>query len=157
MELIGKATINPWLFYSGKICGYFTWIVLGLSIKGIINISMVDMAVFRYAAGAAAAAGFVLIILSFIWLGRSVRLGLPAEKTSIKTTGIYSISRNPMYAGFNLLTMASIIYTCNPFVLAAGIYSVFVYHLIIKGEEQFMLSRFGRDYVKYAGRVKRYI
>jgi hypothetical protein len=27
MELIGKPTINPWLFYTGKISGYILWMV----------------------------------------------------------------------------------------------------------------------------------
>ncbi len=31
MDLIGKTTINPVLFYTGKISGYITWIIYVLT------------------------------------------------------------------------------------------------------------------------------
>jgi protein-S-isoprenylcysteine O-methyltransferase Ste14 len=90
-------------------------------------------------------------------LGKSTRLGLPSEATEFKNHGIYTISRNPMYAGFNLFTIASISGCANGIVALMGIYSIFIYHLIIKSEERFLEQRFGQTYSDYKKRVRRYL
>jgi protein-S-isoprenylcysteine O-methyltransferase Ste14 len=84
-------------------------------------------------------------------------LGLPTEKTILKTNGIYRFSRNPMYFGFNLLTIASMLYWININVIILGIYSIIIYHLIILGEEKFLEERFGDEYFSYKKIVRRYI
>jgi len=42
MELIGKSTINPLVFYTGKISGYITWIVLILSLCCIESVNRIE-------------------------------------------------------------------------------------------------------------------
>jgi len=111
----------------------------------------------RYGAYAAFVAGIAFVVLSSINLGKSTRLGLPGEDTVLKTGGIYKFSRNPMYVGFNCFTLSSMLYTSNPFVDIAGIYSIVIYHFIIRGEEKFLLERFGAAYIEYKSRVRRYL
>ncbi len=157
MKLAGKPTINPWLFYTGKISGYVTWLVFAYSLskdgQGNINKFFYNDII----AYCIMAVGLVFTIVSLWNLGKSTRLGLPGESTMLKTGGIYRISRNPMYVGFGLLTIASVIYTLNILVAALGIYSLVMYHLIIKGEEKFLLDRFGNDYENYRKKVRRYL
>lgn len=157
MNIIGKTTINPFLFYSGKIVGYMTWMLLAMSFFNIIDISMYASPVFIYGSYAAFILGVILTVFSMINLGSSTRLGLPDENTVLKTGGIYSFSRNPMYVGFDLFTVSSMLYTSNIFVAIAGIYSIVVYHFIILGEEKFLLDRFGVAYMDYTNRVRRYL
>jgi protein-S-isoprenylcysteine O-methyltransferase Ste14 len=38
-----------------------------------------------------------------------------------------------------------------------GLYSIFVYHLIIKAEERFLEQRFGDDFIKYKSVTRRYL
>jgi protein-S-isoprenylcysteine O-methyltransferase Ste14 len=157
MDMIGKTTINPVLFYSGKIAGYFTWIVM---LPLIFNISLVERlssSYSEYFSYITLVIGVIFVVLSLINLGRSTRLGLPSENTVFKTNGIYRISRNPMYLGFNLLTISSITLTLNIWIILPGIYSVVIYHLIILGEEKFLENRFGQDYINYKTRVERYL
>ena len=157
MKIIGRTTINPLIFYSGKVCGYITWIILlgnllnTIPCKGIQNIFLRIFSIFF------TAIGLIIVIISLVNLGKSTRLGLPTEKTTLKTTGIYRFSRNPMYFGFNLLTIASMVYCINIFLLLIGIYSIVTYHLIIIGEEKFLEERFGDEYFSYKNRVRRYI
>lgn len=157
MKLAGKPTINPWLFYTGKASGYITWIVFVYSLirdgQGTIS-KFCCNAIIAYVI---IATGLVFTTVSLMNLGRSTRLGLPAEETTLKTGGIYRISRNPMYVGFGLFTIGSVIYTLNLPVAMLGIYSLVVYHLIIKGEERFLQDRFGNDYNNYKKRVRRYL
>ncbi|MBK8806714.1 MAG: isoprenylcysteine carboxylmethyltransferase family protein [Bacteroidales bacterium] len=101
--------------------------------------------------------GLLFTIVSLINLGKSTRLGLPTESTNFKTNGLYKFSRNPMYVGFNLITLAAVFYTCNIWIALMGVYSIVVYHLIILGEEKFLESRFGSEFINYKTKVKRYL
>ena len=157
MNIIGKTTIHPLLFYSGKISGYFTWIVLILSILNIHFIEGKGLIWNKYIAVAFVIAGLGLSVLSLINLGSSTRLGLPSEITTFKTNGLYKYSRNPMYVGFNFLTIASMLYVWHIIILFLGLYSIIIYHFIILGEERFMESRFGEEYINYKQKVRRYI
>ena len=103
-----------------------------------------------------ASLGLILVAVSLINLGSATRLGLPEEGTRFKTNGLYSISRNPMYLGFNLLTVSAILLIANFVVSTLGIYSIFTYHLIIQAEESFLEARFGEEYRAYRNRVRRY-
>jgi protein-S-isoprenylcysteine O-methyltransferase Ste14 len=95
--------------------------------------------------------------MSSINLGSSVRLGLPNTKTVLKQSGVYKISRNPMYLGFNAVTLASMIYVSNWIVIILGVYSIIIYHYIILGEEKFLTDRFGEEYSSFKRNVHRYL
>lgn len=157
MELIGRATINPFLFYSGKLAGYITWIILLLLLNNINVIEVYTLVYNKYIAFITLALGLITFIISLMYLGSSTRLGLPTDNTELKTNGIYRLSRNPMYLGFNLLTISSIIYTLNIVIIILGIYSIIIYHLIILGEEKYLSARFGDASKYYKETVKRYI
>ena len=149
MDLIGKITINPILSYSGKIAGYLTWIIFFLSVLKIDIISRNDFSYKDYLALLTVTGGLFFVVVSLINLGRSTSLGLPSESTVLKTNGLYKISRNPMYFGFNLLTISAIIYMFNLLIILLGVYSIRIYHFIILGEEGFLYKRFGVIYSDY--------
>lgn len=157
MEVLGKPTLNPVLFYSGKIAGYIVWTILLLSLTDITILSKKVIWHSDIIAWILLITGLLFSILSLFSLGRSTRFGLPTEKTVLKTRGLYKISRNPIYFGFNLITLSSIIYFINPIILVPGIYSIVVYHLIIIGEEKFLEKAFGEAYLEYKKKVRRYI
>jgi protein-S-isoprenylcysteine O-methyltransferase Ste14 len=157
MKLIGKTTIHPFFFYSGKISGYLTWVAM---LMMLMNIDIVDRKSLEYNTIISIVIlliGLVFVVWSMINLGKSTRLGLPTEKTIFKTHGLYAVSRNPMYVGFNLLTVSSMIYSLNILIILVGIYSILIYHFIILGEERFMETRFGSDYLGYKKKRRRYL
>jgi protein-S-isoprenylcysteine O-methyltransferase Ste14 len=157
MNLIGKTPINPVLFYTGKLSGYLTWIILLLLLLNVPVIAVHSVPKLGYVAYALLLMGLFLTIVSLINLGRSTRLGLPQEDTVFKTGGLYRFSRNPMYLGFDLLTLSSMLYTLNPGIVSLGLYSLIIYHLIILGEEKFLEQRFGKDYREYRQKTRRYL
>lgn len=157
MELIGKSPINPLLFYSGKIAGYITWIVF---IYRSVRDSYSCNIVFNYneiVAFGLFSVGLIFSLISILNIGSSIRLGLPNKDTVLKSNGIYRISRNPMYVGFSLFTISSMLYTMNYIIIALGLFSLAVYHLIIKSEEKFLIRRFGDVYEAYRKNVRRYL
>ena len=126
----------------------------------LFGIELIDKKTFysnNYISASLLFIGLFFTVISLINLGKSTRLGLPSDDTTLKTNGIYKFSRNPMYVGFDLITIASMIFILHWIIVILGVYSLIVYHLIIKGEEDFMIKRFGNDYKKYQLIVRRYL
>ncbi len=134
--MVGKTTIHPLFFYSGKIFGYITWI---FSLASIFNISIISRQPIEF-----------LKILSYVLF----IIGLIIVLISLIN---YKFSRNPMYLGFDLFTLASIVFTANIIIAIIGIYSIIIYHYIIIGEENFLEKRFGNEYITYKRKVRRYV
>lgn len=157
MNILGKPSVNPFLFFSGKLTGYAVWIILPLSAADLIGISRPTTAI-AILSLVVAGIGVMIAVAGLINLGSATRFGLPSEKTEFKTGGIYRISRNPIYLGFGLLTAGSVIYHYEfiPIFIAA-LYSLAVYHIIILSEERFLRNRFGKKYDEYMKRTRRYL
>jgi protein-S-isoprenylcysteine O-methyltransferase Ste14 len=101
-----------------------------------------------------------LVCASIHWAirtGNSFRIGSPKESTRLKVDGIYRFSRNPMYLGVYATVLASVLYTLNPFLFFLAIFVIAVHHKIVLAEEEHMRKVFGKEYVDYCHRVRRYL
>jgi protein-S-isoprenylcysteine O-methyltransferase Ste14 len=103
------------------------------------------------------ASGFAFMYLGRFMMRDSFRLGTPKEDTSLRTAGLFSISRNPMYVGVYLTIAGSSLYTLNPLVILTGIFVTAVHHRIVRAEEKHLQNVFGREYSEYCSHVRRYI
>jgi protein-S-isoprenylcysteine O-methyltransferase Ste14 len=157
MNIIGRAPINPIIFYTGKFTGYAVWGVWVLSATGVADVSMLVIPILQHLSFITFGVGLILVIFSLINLGKSTRLGLPDEDTELQTNGLYRFSRHPMYVGFHLFTISAVLLTLNPYVIIGGVYSFVVYHYIIKAEERFLDQRFAQAYTTYKQKVRRYL
>ena len=72
------------------------------------------------------------------------------------TSGIYRITRNPMYTGHVLFLAGLAFLTGSPFALAVAIGVVPWFRTRIVGDEQRMMDLFGTDYDAYRARVGRW-
>ena len=157
MNILGKTTIHPFLFYSGKLFGYFTWLTFILSVFNIFIISNQPFEILKILSYILSVIGLLIVVISLCNLGYSTRLGLPPENTTFKKIGLYKLSRNPMYLGFDFFTISTMIFTANIIIILIGFYSIVIYHLIIIGEEKFLEQRFGEDFTRYKLKTRRYI
>ena len=156
-KIIGKPPFSPVLFYSGKIAGYTTWIALALYMLGV-RVNHYENPHFINALGYFIAGfGLTISVASLFSLGNSISLGIPDEKTELKTQGLYKLTRNPMYVGFNLLTISAALLTANYWVSLLALFSLIIYHFIILGEEAFLRERFGDKYEAYCKNTRRYL
>ncbi len=102
--------------------------------------------------------GVMLFTLAISKLGTlSLRVGLAQENTSLRTTGVYRFSRNPMLFGLYLMALGSAVYVQNPINWMLVIIALTVHHKIILTEEVFMENRFGDEWTEYRNTVRRYI
>jgi protein-S-isoprenylcysteine O-methyltransferase Ste14 len=101
--------------------------------------------------------GTIITAVSFFHLGASLKVGLPEQETSLKTHGLYSISRNPLYLGVYLITLASVLYFPDVINIILAITGMSMHHMITLGEEKFLSSKFGSSYEDYKKKVRRYL
>lgn len=104
------------------------------------------------------ALGCLTFILGMVTLSDSWRAGIPAEdETKFVHTGIYKISRNPAFLGFDMLYIGTAIVFSNILLTAAVILTIISLHMLILEEERFLSKRFGNEYLEYKKSVARYI
>ena len=106
------------------------------------------------------------ILLAFAGLGvRMLTVGHAPRGTSgrntkeqiadtLNTTGMYSITRNPLYLGNAIIYMAMALLTQSLcFALVMALFLVIYLERIIATEEQFLANRFGDKYRAWTARV----
>jgi protein-S-isoprenylcysteine O-methyltransferase Ste14 len=103
--------------------------------------------------------GVVLVVLArrqFARQGQPTDPGLPTSQ--IVTTGVFSISRNPLYLG-GVCVLVGIALALNlPWVLALLLPALVACHyILIAPEERYLAAKFGEEYQSYAASVQRWI
>ena len=79
-----------------------------------------------------AALGVLVFIVAMATMGDSWRAGIPEkDKTELVTTGIYRISRNPAFLGFDLMYLGVLIAFFNYLHLIFVLYAALMLHLQI--------------------------
>ena len=110
--------------------------------------------------GAIISVGGTVIFIVAVWTMRdSWRAGVSkTDKTELITNGIYHISRNPAFLGFDLLYIGTLLMFFNWILCFLTVFAVTMYHLqIVNVEEDFLLATFGNEYLQYKKKVCRYI
>ena len=105
------------------------------------------------------AVGVLTFIMSVLQMKDSWRAGVQREdKTNLVTTGIYSISRNPAFLGFDLMYIGILFAFFNWFLCFATSFVLVFFHLqIVNVEEEFLIDAFGEEYIQYKKKVCRYL
>ncbi len=105
------------------------------------------------------ATGVLFFILSVLQMKDNWRAGVQREeKTNLVTTGIYSISRNPAFVGFEFMYAGILCTFFNIYLCAATVLALVLFHLqIVKVEEVFLEEAFSEEYYLYKKKVFRYL
>lgn len=111
-----------------------------------------------YAAVVITALGVGIFISATIFMKSSWRVGIDKTvRTKLITKGIYSISRNPAFVGFDLMTAG--LFLAYPNLLTLLVLFVFPLslHLLVLQEEKHLASMLGEEYSSYRSKVPRYL
>jgi len=117
------------------------------------------VAPYRYAGIVLMALAIALIlwaVLLFRRAGTNIRPFLPS--TALVTSGPYRFTRNPMYLGMagTLLGAAVLMGSVTPFVVIPA-FMALISDRFILGEEAKMQAAFGRAYLEYQAKVRRWL
>jgi len=78
--------------------------------------------------------------------------------SSLVTSGVYAISRNPMYLGGLTMLLGWAIFLSNPLAfLFLPVYVLYLNRFQIAPEERVLTSLFGQTYVTYQARARRWL
>lgn len=102
--------------------------------------------------------GLLILVGALVSFGTSFRVGIDVDQPDqLVTTGIFSLSRNPIYVGGAFILIGEFLAFPNwiPLVyLAAGLA---LFHRQVVREEEFMRNHYGQEYVEYCRHVRRYV
>ena len=91
--------------------------------------------------------GDCVFLFAIICMKDSWRAGIPEkDQTKLVTNGIYKVSRNPAFLGFDF----------NPVNLICTLFAIIMLHLQMLQEEKYMEATFGEQYLEYKKQVFRY-
>jgi len=99
--------------------------------------------------------GFALTLASF---GDSFRVGIDAQQPGkLVTTGMFAISRNPIYVCFLLFFLGQFLVHRNIVIAAALLLFALTIHRQVLREEKFLRAHYGAEYEAYCRKVRRYL
>lgn len=97
-------------------------------------------------------------IMSFRRARTTINPIKPHKASALVDTGIYRITRNPMYVGLALELCAVACYLASPAALIGVIgFMTYIQVLQIRPEERVLVSVFGNEYREYQARVRRWL
>lgn len=82
----------------------------------------------------------------------------PEQTTSLVSTGVYGMSRNPIYLGMLLVMVGWAVLLSSPAaLLLSAVFVVYLDRFQIGPEERALSSAIGQPYLDYARRVRRWL
>ena len=82
----------------------------------------------------------------------------PETASSLVKTGVYKISRNPMYVGLTLFLIAWSLYLGSIFGLIGALgFALYLTQFQIKPEEKALTELFGKEFIGYKSKVRRWL
>ena len=123
----------------------------------ILNLSTLAN-IFRYSGVVIALIGDLFFLSAVLTMQDSWRAGIPNKKeTTFIKKGIYQISRNPAFLGFDLMYLGICLIYCNILTIIFTIFAITMLHFQILEEEKFLLQNFGSEYINYKKQICRYL
>jgi len=111
------------------------------------------------------ALGIILLMASLLWIvlaqaqmGESWRIGIDTDnKTQLVQTGMYRISRNPIFFGMMVTLFGLFLVIPNAVTLLIFVLIVVLINIQVRLEEEYLKSSHGEEYVRYQRTVGRWI
>ena len=101
---------------------------------------------------------FINPVLKFIKSKTTIN-PIQFDKTNkLVTSGIFKYSRNPMYLGMLMIIISTSIFYLNIYsILTPFLFILWINKFQIKREEVFLTKKFGKEYLSYKKKTRRWI
>jgi len=152
----GKTGLVKWIEVLMRIATYLTVAVEVVSI--FLNTAALP-GWSRWTGLLLAISGVVLFMLAIHTMQDSWRAGVSyTDKTPLVTSGVFQISRNPAFLGFDLVYTGIVCMFFNvPLLIVSAAAGILLHLQIVKHEEPFLRETFGEEYLTYEQHVNRYL
>ena len=122
----------------------------------LINIPLqLEISIFVLSAGILI---FVNPVLQFIKSKTTVNPIQFEDVNKLVTSGIFKYSRNPMYLGMLMIVLSTSIFYLNIYsILTPLLFMLWINKFQIKREEEFLIEKFGDEYLSYKKKTRRWI
>ena len=110
--------------------------------------------------------GVIFLIIAIFFLVKSLGQVFQSKNslitikpaTSLQTTGIYNVTRNPMYVGLAIVYLGISCFIGNWWnIILFFLLLLIIQEYIIKHEEKYLERRFGQEYLDYKLKVRRWL
>ncbi len=101
--------------------------------------------------------GTIIFLIAYFNLNLLADLADKSNLSKLKSTGIYAISRNPIYLGLHIITIGFSLIIPTWITFICIIIFIINFHYRIKLEEKELEEIFGKAYIDYRRKVLRYI
>jgi protein-S-isoprenylcysteine O-methyltransferase Ste14 len=109
--------------------------------------------------------GLALLLISLAWtliaqaqMGRSWRIGIDAKnKTELVQTGVFRLTRNPIFLGMRLTLLGLFLVLPNALTLAALALGDSLIQIQVRLEEEFLAKTHGDAYQAYRQHTRRWL
>ena len=82
----------------------------------------------------------------------------PSRSAAVVSSGVYRLTRNPMYLGLALILLGLAVYLASPWgLLGPLVFAAYITRFQIIPEERALRARFGAKYTAYCTRVRRWL
>ena len=104
-------------------------------------------------------AGFDLAgLLAFRKAKTTVNPLTPSKSATVVTTGVYRLTRNPMYLGLALILLGLAVYLASVWALFGPlVFAAYITRFQIVPAERVLTARFGAAFSTYCARVRRWL
>jgi len=97
-------------------------------------------------------------VIQFAVKSTSVNPHKPEHASFLITSGVYRLSRNPMYLGMLFILLAAVLKFGHPIgFIVLPLYVLYMNRFQIIPEEEAMEKKFGEEYRKYRRNVRRWL
>jgi protein-S-isoprenylcysteine O-methyltransferase Ste14 len=101
--------------------------------------------------------GLLFVLWSLVSFGQSFRVGIDLDHPDkLITTGVFSISRNPIYVAFAVFLLGQFLIFSNWILLVYIGGALWLFHRQVLLEEDYLKKHYGMEYSEYCNRVRRY-
>lgn len=82
----------------------------------------------------------------------------PQNTSQLVCSGVYRITRNPMYLGMVCILLAWAVFLSSPWCVSGPlVFALYITRFQIKPEEKRLATRFGQRFADYRNRVRRWL
>ena len=140
---------------------FFVCLGCGLLMEYLLPIHLINLSpILRVIAGGILmlASGYLAVSAFFVLIKNKTTFNTAKSTIKIVTDGAYRFSRNPLYLSLLLLLFGIAVLTFSLwlFFTVPILYILFLFKAV-KPEERYLSQKFGKEYLEYLAKVRRWI